>query len=147
MGSARLLWDALRADLDALGLGLSLLGVVGADAVDEGLSALTLAHVFDADVDALGQDAGVDALVNDDSDGVLGHIEDATSLAVVELVRKTGLHRTVADNINIVALFVVGKQPGQRSRSVASERLGEQVSRFTPLTFSVRHLSLNLPII
>ena len=147
MSSARLKWDALRADLDALGLGLSLLGVVDADAVDEGLSALTLANVFDADMDALGNDAGVDALVNDDSDGVLGHIEDASCFAVVELVRKTGLHATITDNINVISLFVVGKQPGKWSSSVASERLGEQVSCFTPLTFVVRHLSLNLPII
>ena len=147
MSSARLLWDALRADLDTLGLGLSLLGVVGVDALDEGLSALTLAHVFNADVDALGDDAGVDALVHDNTDGVLGHIEDASGFAVVELVRKTGLHATITDNINVISLFVVGKQPGKWSSSVASERLGEQVSCFTPLTFVVRHLSFNLPII
>ena len=113
MCSAGLSRDTLGADLDTLDLGLSLLGVVGVHAFDECLSALTLAHVFNANVDALGNDAGVHALVNDDSDSVFGHIKNTSSLAVVELVRQTGLHATIADNIYVVSLLEVGKQPGK----------------------------------
>merc|ERR1711865_1086364 len=37
-------------------------------------------------MESLGLNAGVDALVDNDTDGVLGHIEDTAGLTVVELV-------------------------------------------------------------
>ena len=145
--SAWLNRNSLGIDLGFLFLGLSLERVILANAIDEGLSALRLTDVLNADVNALGDDAGVHALVHDHTDGMLSHIEHLAGLAVVELVRNALLDATVSDNINIVSLSVVGKQSGEWRGSMASERFGEQVSRFTPLTFTVRHLSLNLPII
>ena len=91
MAGARLDGHTLGVHLDARGLGVTLLGVVGADAVDECLSALGLADMFNADVNALRDDAGVDALVNNHTDGMLGHVEDSASLSVIELVWNTSL--------------------------------------------------------
>lgn len=51
--------------------------------------------MFDSDGDPLGKDSALDALVHDDTDGVLGHIEDAASLAVVRLVGHTLLEGAV----------------------------------------------------
>ena len=90
--STGLNWNSLCVDLSVLGLGLSLQGIVLADAVDEGLSALGLADVLDADVDALRNDASVHALVHNYTDGVLGHVEDLAGLTMVELVRNTCLN-------------------------------------------------------
>ncbi len=79
--------DSLGEDLDTLGLGLALLGVVLTDSALEGLAALASADVLNSDVDSLGDDSASVLLVDDDSDGVLGHIENAAGLTVVELVR------------------------------------------------------------
>ena len=109
MAGARLERNALGVHLDTRGLGVTLLCVVDADAVDESLSALGLADVLNADVDTLRQNAGVDALVHNHTDGMLGHIEDSASLSVIKLVWQTSLDRTISNNINIVSLSVVGK--------------------------------------
>ena len=42
--------------------------------------------MLNSDRDPLGQDASLNSLVDDDADGVLRHVEDATGLAVVRLV-------------------------------------------------------------
>ena len=52
--------------------------------------------MFNPDGDALGQDAALDPLVDDDANGVLGHVEHAASLAMVGLVGHTLLESTVA---------------------------------------------------
>ena len=52
--------------------------------------------VLNTDVDLLLHVAGLDALVDKDTDSTLGHVEDAASLAVVRLVRHTELVSTVA---------------------------------------------------
>ena len=57
--------------------------------------ALGVVQMFDSDGDPLGKDSALDALVHDDTDGVLGHIEDAASLAVVRLVGHTLLEGAV----------------------------------------------------
>jgi hypothetical protein len=96
------------------------------DTIDKNLSALTLAHVFNANVDALGNYAGVDALVKDDYDSVFSHVEDASGFAVVELVRKSDLHATITHHICVVSILEVGKQPGKRSSSVASKHMANR---------------------
>merc|ERR1711934_354097 len=102
VGLARLLGDALSVHALTLGLGLSLESVVGADTVAESLTRLRLADMLNTHVNALGDDSVSDFLVDDDTDGMLGNIEDFASLAVVELVRNTLLHATVSDNVDVL---------------------------------------------
>ena len=52
--------------------------------------------MLNSDGDPLGQDASLDSLVDDDADGVLRHVEDATGLAVVRLVGHALLEGAVA---------------------------------------------------
>ena len=51
--------------------------------------------MLDPDRDLLGQDSSLNAFVDDDADGVLGHVEHATRLAVVGLVRHALLEGAV----------------------------------------------------
>ena len=51
--------------------------------------------MLDPDRDLLGQDSSLDAFIDDDADGVLGHVEHATRLAVVGLVRHALLEGAV----------------------------------------------------
>ena len=92
-GLAGLVGLALKEDGGALLLGLALLLGVGLDADDELLAGAGEADVLDAEVDALLDVAVADLLVDDDTDGGLGHVVDDTSLAVVVLVAGRGVSR------------------------------------------------------
>jgi len=105
--------NALGVDFDTLGLGFSLEFVVGADTLDESLTGRGFADVLNTNVNALGDDASVNSLVDDDTEGVLGHVENLASLSVVELVWHTALVATVTDNVNDVVLFEYGEQLGE----------------------------------
>merc|ERR1719453_178428 len=72
--SLRLVFS-LGVDSLASSLGLSLKSIVFTDTVAESLSALGLPDMLDSHVDTLGDDSVSDALVHNDTDGVLGHVE------------------------------------------------------------------------
>lgn len=93
---------ALQVDVDTLLLGLALLDGVLLDAVDELLTGAGVLDVLDADVDALLEVAVVDALVQEDTDGGLGHVVDDTGLTVVDLVRHTNEEKSVSVNIPVL---------------------------------------------
>lgn len=85
-GLAGLVGLALKEDGGALLLGLALLLGVGLDADDELLTRAGETDVLDTEVDALLDVAVADLLVDNDTDGRLGHVVDDTSLSVEVLV-------------------------------------------------------------
>ena len=129
------LGDNLLADL----LGLSLDQVILLNALSESLSGLGLADVFNTYVDALGDNARVNSLVDDNSDTVAGDIEDLTSLAVIELEGKTSLDGTVGYNVNNIVFLEVGEHLGQGRLTVLSEGNTEEMSSASSLTGVVGH--------
>ena len=127
-------------DLHTLGLGLSLLGVILAHSSLEGLTALTSANMLDSDVNSLGDDSASVLLVDDDSDGVLGHIEHTTGLAVVEFVGHALVDGTVGNDVDEIALSVSLHDLGKVDGAVVSEALAEEVSCSCSVSEAVRHL-------
>jgi len=130
-------------DVDGLtgSLGLFLGGLVGANASLEGLTGGGHAGVLDTDVNTLGDDAVSNALVHDDTEGVLGHVEDSAGLTVVELVGHTSLDRTVSDDIDVITLLVDDEVLAQGDNTMLSERLAEQISGASSKTETVGHFS------
>ena len=140
VGLLWLLRKSLGEDLDTLGLGLSLLGVILAHSSLEGLTALTSANMLDSDVNSLGDDSASVLLVDDNSDGVLSDIEDAAGLTVVELMRHALVDGTVGNNVNEVALTVGLHDLGKVHGAVVSEALAKEVSSSCSVSEAVRHL-------
>ena len=147
MSFSRLDVDSLGLNLLTSGLGVSLEAIVFLDSSLEGLSALTLADVLDSDVNSLGNDFASDLFVDNDSDGVLVHIENLSSLTVVELVWHALVDATVGNDVNEIALLVNLQDLRKMDGSVVSEGLTEQVSCSSSLSMSVRHLSIYYLII
>ncbi len=139
-GLSGLSGDSLGEDLDTLLLGLSLLGIIIAHSSLEGLAALTSADMLDSDVNSLGDDSASVLLVDDDSDGVLGHIENTTGLTVVELVGHALVDATIGNNVNEVALSVSLHDLREVNGAVVSEALAEEVSSSGSVSEAVRHL-------
>merc|ERR1719461_1902548 len=90
-------------------IGCLLLLVVGLDTVEELLTALGVLDVLNTNVDPLGEDLSAHALVDDDTEGVLGDVEHAAGLAVVGLVGHALLEGAVTLNVNNVSHLVCGQ--------------------------------------
>jgi len=120
--------NTLAVDLKTLGLGFLLGLIVGVDALNEGLAGAGLTDVLNAEMKSLGDNAGVDALVDNDTDGVPGNIEDLAGLAVVELVGHTTLATAVGDNVNVISLLVDGEEVLQTNGTVLTVGLGKQIT-------------------
>jgi hypothetical protein len=106
MGLSGLDRESLGVDLLTSLLGLNLLGIILSDSSLEGLTALASADMLDSDVNSLGNDSASVLLVDDNSNSVLSHVKDATSLSVVELVGHALVDATVGNDINEIALSV-----------------------------------------
>ena len=98
--------DSLSVDLQSFELSFSLEGIVLSDSSLESLSALTLAYVLDSHVNSLGNDLSSNLFVDDNTNGMLIHIEDSASLSMVEFVWHTFVDATISNNINEVTLLV-----------------------------------------
>jgi hypothetical protein len=83
-----------------------------------------------------------DALVDDDADGVLGHVEDASSLAVVGLEGHALLERAVALDVNDISALVLAVVGREGFHSPFAERTREHVARTAPDSLRVHHLGL-----
>ena len=97
--------------------------------------------MLNTDMEALRDDAVADALVADNTNGVLGHVEDLTSLAVVELVGHASLDGTVSNDVNEITLLVGDEVLAQGRNAVFPESLAEEISRASSKTEAVGHLS------
>ena len=140
MGELGLEGDSLGVDLDTVDLGLSLLGVILSHSSLEGFTALTSADMLNSDVNSLGDDSASVLLVDDNTDGVLGNIEDATGLSMIEFVGHTLVDGTVSNNVNEVALLVSLHDLRQMNWTMLSEGLREEVSGSRSVSVTVRHL-------
>ena len=98
--------------------------------------------MLDADMDAFRDDSRVDALVHDDTNGLAGHVEHSSGLAVVEFVRHTTMNSAISDDINVVSFLVIDEVFAETGHSMLSEWFGEQISRSCSETEAVWHLSL-----
>jgi len=124
----------------ALGLRLLLQLLIDLDPVKEFLTTARVLHVLHAQIDALGKNALLDALVDDDAERVLCDVVHDAGAPVVALVRHALLHRAIAPNIYDVALLVRFHVGRQRDDSVSFELAGEEVTRPAPIPFRVYHL-------
>ena len=117
------LLNGLTLDVNVLSSGLSLLlgGIVSSDTSAESLTRGGHADVLNSDVEALGDDSSSDALVADDTDGVLVDIENSAGLSVVELVRHATLDGTIGQDIDVISLLVGNKELAEGSNTVLSE--------------------------
>lgn len=132
--------DALERDGLSLGLGGLALDVVLNAASEEGIARGRLLQVLNADVDLLLNDAGVDALVQQNTDGTGGNVPDDSGLSVVVLVGHTLVDLSGSLHINDVS-DVEGREVGREvSRAVLSVGDGELVAGARAVTMRVRHL-------
>lgn len=134
--------DGLTLEAGALltlGAVLGLDGLVLLDAVGEILAALGVTDVLDADVEALLHLAVADDLVDLNTDGVLGNVEDDTSAAVVVGVGHTLLDGGVGDDVDVITTLVLDQVPGKVGHTMLAEGLGELVTRVRAETTGVRH--------
>lgn len=90
---------SLQVDVSAIRLRLTPLCGIKLDAVDEVFSRTRVPDMLNTDADALLDIPSTDTLVNDDSEGRLGHVEDDTSLTVVDLVWHTSQFSILADKL------------------------------------------------
>lgn len=96
----RLFRFALKDDAFALGESLTTFLVIGLDAGQEFVTALRGLDVFNADIDALGEDLSTVTLVDDNSQCVLCDVVDASGLSVVGLEWHTFVNGTIALKIS-----------------------------------------------
>ena len=88
MGGLGLDWEPLAGSSLLSGcLGLLLPDLVGVNSVQEILPALAVLDVLHSHVDPLGQDLATNSLVDDNTEGSLGHVEHTSGLAVESLER------------------------------------------------------------
>jgi hypothetical protein len=134
--------DALDVNSLSGGLSLSFLLIVFTDTHSESLTATRHTDVLDAHVNTLGDDAVSNALVHDNTDGVLGHVEDSASLSVVEFVGHTSLDGTISNDIDVISIAVRDKVLAEGRNAVLSESFAEKISRASSKTKTVGHFSL-----
>lgn len=90
--------------------------------------------MLNAYVDALGDDSGVDSLVDDNTDSARGDIPDTTSASMVVLVGHTLVDLTVGLDIHILSQLVGGQVGLSIDGTVFTESNSELVSGSSSVT-------------
>ena len=78
--------------------------------------------MFNSDMDSLWDDSSIVHLVDNDSEGVCGDVENLTSLSVVVLVWHTLVDGSVDDDINVISNSVGDEISLEWSSTVLFER-------------------------
>lgn len=137
LGLSWLSWLSLQVNLLTLSLSLSLQSSVGLDSVQELSTASRVLDVLDSQVNLLLNVSVTNNLVDDDTDGSLGNVENDTSLTVVVLVWHTLLDRTVGLDVHNVTNLVSLQVSRQRNGSVLSKVTLEHVTSTRSVTVTV----------
>lgn len=95
--------------------------------------------MLNANMEALPDDAVADLLVDLDTDGTGSDVPYNASATVVELVGHALVDGTVALDVNIVTDTVHGQVSGHVGKTMAPERLLEEISSLGAKTVRVRH--------
>ena len=96
--------------------------------------------MFDANMDSLFNDSSIDLLVNTDTNGALGHVEDDTSASVVALVWHTLVDGGIREDVDIISHLDVDQILRQVDGTMLTKLLRKHVARTRTGTKGVRHL-------
>lgn len=130
---------SLGDDFLSFFLGGNLEGVVLLDSLDESLSRSGLSDMLNSDTDPLWDNSSIDLLVDNDTDGDSGDVENSSGLSVVELVWHTLMDGTIGDDINVISNFVVDEISVEWSSSMLLVRFREKISSSCSLTVRMYH--------
>jgi hypothetical protein len=130
----------LDTGLGGLGLGLFVLDL----SCQDFLLALGVTNVLDSDMDALLDDASVDHLVDTNTDGGLGDVEDDSGASVVSLVGHTLVDGGIGKDVDVVTHLDVHQVLRQVDGSVLPEFLGKHVARTRSGSEGVGHLVVSV---
>ena len=131
--------EALQLHLLAALLGVSTSNLVVLDALLQVLTALARHDMLNADVHALLNVTRTHLLVDDDTEGALGDVEDDTGLAVVELVGHALLDGTVGLDVDVVADLVDLHVGAGADHAVLAEFAGKGVTSTSAITVRRSH--------
>jgi len=106
--------------------------------------AFGFAHVLNADVNALFNDASIDHFVDAHTDGALGDIENDSSASVVCLVRHTLVNGWIGKDIYVVADLDFHQVLTHVDGAMLPKFLGKHVARTRAGSEGVRHFSVLL---
>jgi hypothetical protein len=134
------LWGTLQVDLDTSLAGFILGLLVINLSLQNLLLALGLANVFNAHMNTLFKDTSIDKLVDTDTDGRLGNVEDNSSSSVVDLVWHTLVDRRISKDINVVTNLDLHQILRKVDRSVLTVLLSKHMARTRSCSEGVRHL-------
>lgn len=95
--------------------------------------------MLDSNVDSLGDDSLSYSLVDDDSECMRCHIEDATSPSMIKLERHSLLKGSIALHVDQLSSLVCPQIRCQMLDSIILELLGEHVSRSSSISLRVGH--------
>lgn len=95
--------------------------------------------MLDTHVDALGDDAMPDTLVDNDTKGTRSYVEDSASLSVVKLVWHAFLEGSISLDVYVVSPLVDPQVCGQVLHTMLPKVPRKEVPRSSPVTLGVHH--------
>jgi len=123
------LWLTFEAHLFSAGSCSLLCNLVAGLTGDDFLLTLGRTNMLDADMNALLNDTSIDWLVDTDSDGTLGYVEDNSSTSMVVLVGHTLVDGRVGEDVDVITNLDRKQVLSKARKSAFAELLGEHMTR------------------